>query len=561
MIKNFAKNNSLFIAVLLIQMLLVTINLLFIHKYFDNLIQAGQYSVYKRFLIILVILLLCIINICIFNVLILSAYKFHKYLFYLAFFISVILWLSSTQIIIELKGLLNYDIYAQIYSLSNIGDIYLFILPITIIFLLSITLIYGVNKINFTNKNFKSIIFFNVMIAIFAYFLALNVQYPKSNRKIYLMSHRNALPIKLVSPPLSIFYANTQMKHISITKEEKQKIKYLINPKNFEHSDNKRRIIIWNIGESVVASHLTINGYKRHTTPQITNLIKNGYKINSFKRTYSIFPTSTTSHLQMFYSQALIFGADGLNFHKEQYAIAAFYKNKSVFYLLKKQGFKLYHLSTYLQYSYFREPNMTKEQNIRWNLYETDKNYQKIVSLIEKNKNDNLLILTYNYGGDSHSMYNNFNTKRFNFYTSKENSRINKYDDSIMSLDYSLAKLYKWAKNRDENIMVAYFSDHGEGIDYGLTHGYRDRKHKVPKKKGLRSADRTVLNPAAVVFFNDSWKKNINDDITFSKPFISAKRYHFERIFFDILSCSGIKEKNPWLFKVFYTQPYGICKI
>ncbi len=562
--KDFIKNNSLFFVVLLIHVLFATITLVVVFHYFDNLIQVGHYNSHKRFIISIVILSLAVVNIATLNIFVLSAYKIHKYLFYFAFFISIILWLGAIQIITELKGMLNYDIYTQIYSTQNLNDIVFFMKPVLIILLISIVLIYILSKLNFTNKNFFIILLSNIIVAIGFYFLAQNMHYNNVYKKgIQVVYPLKKLPsIKLITPPLNILYSNIRsQRNIKITKEEKAKVKYLINPKNFEHNDEQRRIIIWNIGESAVASHFYVNGYKRQTNPEITNLIKNGYKINSFTRGYSIYSSSTPSHLQMFYSQALIFGSKNLDSRKEIYNISTLYKNKSIFYLLKEQGFKMYFLSQFFQYPYFREPNMTKEEVMGWSRDDTETQYKKIISLVEKHKNDDLLILTYGYGGNSHTNYTHYDTKKFNFYTSKEKNDINKYDDSIMSLDYSLAKLYKWAKDRDENIMVAYFSDHGEGVDYGLSHGYRDKEHKIPTKKGRRSADRTVLNPAAMIFFNDAWRKNINDDILYSKSFINGQRYSLERIFFDILSCSGIREKKPWLFKEFYEKPYGVCKI
>ncbi len=326
----------------------------------------------------------------------------------------------------------------------------------------------------------------------------------------------------------------------------------LYNEANFYSPDQTPRLLIITVGESVNASHLSLNGYRRkkdkyfisnNTTP---NLQKIKSKIVSFKKNSSCTTLTSMEWPCMFFP----YTRHDFKNYNDIYFLEDHLPD--IFTILAQQGYKVY-LINYesslweqsirkirarikLQSPKYGDTNL----NFACNKIKDDKRatcqLKNTVKFIEAHKSEKVAIFTYGTGGHSHYSYflhSQYVTKK---HPEKINRRVNRYDGTIMFLDSYLYKLINYLEKEQKNSMMLYISDHGEAVDQGGQHG---QNYKLAKQKY-----KDVLNPATIVWFSPSWQTNIDKNALKKANYYRNNTYKHARLFEGILKCAGIENKN-----------------
>lgn len=289
--------------------------------------------------------------------------------------------------------------------------------------------------------------------------------------------------------PYSIFYSIKEYYEKPWLKIEK------VSQKMNSKSDQLQVIFI--LGESVRADHLSINGYKRETTP----LLSHRKNIISFK---NVFTSKTFTAI----------------------SIPQILTNESVF---EKRDVKYYSLIDILNHSEIDTywiGNQTPEKSylpfIRESKYKklldnyhTELSYEKaldenMLPIIRSqyNKSKKQFFLLHMMG--SHWYYNTKYPENFKKFipTTKSklvsyntsNEIINSYDNSILYLDFLINNIINDVEKRNSNTLLIYLSDHGESLG--------------ENGKWLHAADqKPTKNPAFIIWYSDSYAKKNPEEI------------------------------------------------
>jgi len=276
-------------------------------------------------------------------------------------------------------------------------------------------------------------------------------------------------------------------------------VSYLKKP-NLKLKDVKENIltkeenlhIIFVLGESLRADHLSLNGYHRNTLPKLTqqkNLV-------SFQKVYTPLTYTAISVPQILTDKSI-------NETKSRELV-------SLYSVLEKANFSTEWIGNQsLEKSYENIVNTNKSVTIIDKFHsvlsfkkQKDLNllqYFSVDSLPENNKISTLHMI------GSHWYYNSRINTDFEHFkpivTSKyvgastKEQLINSYDNTILYLDYFLNDLINKLEKSSKKTILIYLSDHGEtlGEDGKWFHA---QEHKASK------------NPAMLVWFSDNFEKS-----------------------------------------------------
>lgn len=288
--------------------------------------------------------------------------------------------------------------------------------------------------------------------------------------------------------------------------------------------DEDSLTIVFMIGESLRADHLSINGYGRLTTPNISKE-KNVVSLPHIYSPYSL------THLSV---PHLLTRSD-VN-HPDRA-----FTEKSFISLFKQAGFHSVWIANQEKIStiaYFMNEcdtvvyaNAAKSMN----LYDAwlDADILPLLNhALKKNYNDQLIII---HTVGSHWFYNTHCTEHFRKYHPTADKRvissnsvqemINSYDNTILYSDWFWEKVIEKLRNR--KALLFYISDHGEslGEDGYLTHGVdRPEQHY----------------PACFIWYSDKYAYSYPDKVKELKK-NKNKKYYSYMVFPSILSAANIQ--------------------
>lgn len=318
-------------------------------------------------------------------------------------------------------------------------------------------------------SSIKSPLFFIAILGVSIFFIVENYKYGAFKRRLPYNVYYSVLGyfskpnLKLIEPKENI-----------VTKEEKIQI-------------------IFVLGESVRADHLSLNGYDRNTTP----LLSKQKNLISFKTLYTPFTFTAQSLPQILTDKSI---ED--NKENEEY--------NSLYTLLKKASFKTEWIGNqFLEKSYRSIIHTNESITI----------IDEFHSVLSFKKEKDLALLNYfslneTYTGNSistlhmigsHWYYNSRVDDDFKYFTPVTSSKylgsstkeemINSYDNTIVYLDIFLDKLIEKLKTSSKKTILIYLSDHGEtlGEDEKWLHAQGNKASK---------------NPAMLVWYSDNFEKS-----------------------------------------------------
>lgn len=230
------------------------------------------------------------------------------------------------------------------------------------------------------------------------------------------------------------------------------------------------------IGESENRLHMGAYGYPRSTTPWLTS-IKDNSQVILLENAYSCY-TETVPVL----TYALT--------AKNQYNTIPLEKAPSVLEAARAAGFDTVWISNQMQFGMYDTPvsyiASAADKTIWLNSYLSTKpgpraksvNYDEIVlkGLKQIHPSNRMLIVIHLMG--NHFIYKERYPSSYNVYQGG-NSFIDTYDNSILYNDHVVSEIYNTVSHIPHFQAFIYFSDHGEGVDYGLTHDAVNFKYPI----------------------------------------------------------------------------------
>lgn len=394
---------------------------------------------------------------------------------------------SIIQAILETK----FDIAVDTLSVP-------FVFYLISAFIVSLFLIKKFQKLK--QNNIKSPLFIIAIIAILSYFIAENHRFGVLKRRL----------------PYNSFVA--VKKYL-----EKPKMQ-LITPKNNVSTDKENLDIIFVLGESVRADHISINGYHRETTP----LLSEQKNIVSFKNIFTPLTYTAISVPQILTNKSIT-----------DNSITSFY---GLYSILNKADFYTEWIGNQsIEKSYEAIVNTNKKVTIidPFHSVLSFKKKKDLDLLDQFNLNvvDNKNRISTIHMIGSHWYYNNKYTKEFEKFTPVTNSKyvgalseeqlINSYDNTILYLDYFLNSLIERLKKSSKETLLIYLSDHGEIL--GENGQWFHAQNNTASE-----------NPAMLIWYSESFKIN-NPEIIKNLFNNQHQKFSTDFLFHSILDISKIK--------------------
>lgn len=234
---------------------------------------------------------------------------------------------------------------------------------------------------------------------------------------------------------------------------------------NFEKVAPFNGNIIFIVGESLSANHLSLLGYKRETTPLMDKLAKTDDNF-FFSRGIS---SGVSTDVSVAFMINNTFGLQGQR--------DILQGKKCLFKFAKDSGFETSFFSTQSQQQlrYITNSLCLGEITNYKNLEDIDPSIEdqnaaddlKLLTQIDSvlNSKKNQFIVLHQRG--SHGPYNLRYPKgsgRFKMVGKYQADRINHYDNSVIEFDKFIAKLIAKVREDSKPTMIFYMSDHGEGL-------------------------------------------------------------------------------------------------
>ena len=298
-----------------------------------------------------------------------------------------------------------------------------------------------------------------------------------------------------------------------------------INPsQSVVRISNDSLTVVFVLGETLRADHLSLNGYERETTP----LLAKRNNLISFPYIYSPY-THTNPSLPYILTRA-----DSLSPERA-------YNETSFIPLFRQCGFYSAWIgnqdpgNTYISLIYecdtvlFAHPEKTSFVYQMW----LDEDLLPITEALQNVSNPNKLLILHTIGG--HWYYNNHvspectqfipTTKTRVLSQCSKEELINSYDNTAVYADYFLNKLLDLFEN--ENAMVIYLSDHGESLGED---GHWLHANDAPAEQ----------NPACIVWFSEEYKARYPDFFEAMEK-NKNKRFGTEFLYHSILRAANIQ--------------------
>jgi glucan phosphoethanolaminetransferase (alkaline phosphatase superfamily) len=391
--------------------------------------------------------------------------KFFQILFPILFIILVSLsfWVYTQDITIS-TGMIqvileaNVDIALDVLSLESI--IYLIISLSCLLFFMK-----KFRKVKVSS--IKSPLFIVSILAVSTFFLVENYKYGAFKRRL----------------PYNVYFGLLEYAKKPNLKLKEVEGNIVSNEKNLQ--------IIFVLGESVRADHLSLNGYNRNTTP----LLSNQKNVVSFNKVYTPLTYTAISVPQILTSKSI-------NDKDSEDEI-------SLFSVLRKANFDTEWIGNQsLEKSYKDIVHSNESVTIIDKFHsvlsfkkERDLSLLKYFSIdnsLTKNKISTIHMIGshwyYNSRFDSDLEYFKPITSSKYIGSSSAEEIINSYDNTILYLDYFLNNLIEKLKKSSKKTILIYLSDHGEilGEDGRWMHA---QDHNASK------------NPAMLVWFSTNFEK------------------------------------------------------
>lgn len=217
-------------------------------------------------------------------------------------------------------------------------------------------------------------------------------------------------------------------------------------------------------------------GYPRDTTPWLSS-IKDKSHVILFNHAYSCY-TQTVPVL----TYALT--------AKNQYNTISLEKSPSLLEAAHAAGFDTVWISNQMQFGMYDTPisyiASTADKTLWMNSYIGNESgtriktydYDEIVlkGMKQIHPSSHMLIVIHLMG--NHFIYKERYPSSYNVYQGG-NSFIDTYDNSILYNDHVVSEIYNTVSHIPHFQAFIYFSDHGEGVDYGLTHDAVNFKYPI----------------------------------------------------------------------------------
>ena len=436
--------------------------------------------------------------------------KIFKIVFPILFIIlvSISFWVYTQDITIDL-GMIqaivesNIDIAIDVFSLQ-----FLMYLIVSLI-----CLFYYMKKFSKLNSSsIKSPLFLVAILAISTFFLVENYKYGAFKRKL----------------PYNAYFGI-----IKYFKKPNLKLNEVKEPVK---SKEKNIQIVFVLGESLRADHLSLNGYHRNTNP----LLSKKQQIISFSKVYTPLTYTAISVPQILTNNSI--------YDKNNKA------GVSLFSVLQKAGFSTEWIGNQSIEKSYKDIVYTNKSVTIIDKFHSVLSFkkEKDLSLLDNFSIDNTStknkISTIHMIG-SHWYYNSRFDSRFERFkpitsskyigSSTNEELMNSYDNTVLYLDFFLNELIEKLKKSSKKTILIYLSDHGEilGEDGKWFHA---QKHQAS------------TNPAMLVWYSDNFRDNyplkINQLKLKQQDSIST-----DFLFHSILDISGIEnfkyKKEQSIFK------------
>jgi glucan phosphoethanolaminetransferase (alkaline phosphatase superfamily) len=292
--------------------------------------------------------------------------------------------------------------------------------------------------------------------------------------------------------------------------------------------------VILVIGESLRADHLSINGYRRETTPTLNktkNLIK--FIIPAGFNTTSKSVTSILSHrtkkefLEIPPEKSIVSVFKNLGFKTHWYSSQS----------SKEFGNSMLNVMAMESDSYFFRDKLRSESSGNHKIYDTDL-LLPLKKIINDQNNRNNFIILHSFG--SHMRFHDRYPEKYAVFkpeckkiasSCKRAHLINSYDNSILFTDYFLSEIIRLVQ--DTNSILIFVSDHGQFLgEKGVyANGNPDqinvKQHEVPM----------FFYMTDKILQNNFYK---NKFISVQNKVDSSSLSH-DNIFDSLLDCAGIK--------------------
>lgn len=341
-----------------------------------------------------------------------------------------------------------------------------------------------------------------------------------------LSYYRVARPI-LARTPFNIYVAITDYissRNIALQQRPPFKGSFKFAPLNTNKWQENNLKVVFILGETAAANHLSINGYKRETTPHLDTL-KN---VVSLKYVYSQYGFTHTS------VPYTLTPADAQN-------TKLAYTSRSFFDIFKRAGFNTTWIANQEAvdtYAFFmKEANNLLYANAGKSVYVfskwLDEDMLPLYYKQLKKQHSLSLILLHCIG--SHWWYNAHTTEKFEKFKPVATSRvfssnspqqlINSYDNTIIYSDNFWFNVIKPLIN--QRAIVFYLSDHAENLGEDGIWGH-GAEHKA------------LHYPAAWVWFSDSYQKTFPQKVEALKA-NANKKLNSSFLFHSIIDAANIE--------------------
>lgn len=319
--------------------------------------------------------------------------------------------------------------------------------------------------------------------------------------------------------PFSLYYNFSEYRKLNTNKNLDRTYPDTV----FNYNSEENLTVVFIIGESLRADHLSINGYHRNTTP----LLAKQNNLVSYTNIYSEYTYTNPSVAH------IMTRADSVHTERsktETSFVTQF--NNSGFYTswIANQDAAI----TY--YSFMAECDTLIYVNPQKSVY-TYSNWidedilPEMDKMLDRNDKNRLLIL-HTIG--NHWYYDSHYSEKFKVFKPTTRSKIltqntteemtNSYDNSILYTDFFIDSVIKRIEGM--NAILIYLSDHGEALG--------------EEGNWLHASDNKYLkNPACLVWYSDIYKEKYGEKVEALKA-NSKKRYRTDFLYHSILSAAKI---------------------
>ncbi len=303
-------------------------------------------------------------------------------------------------------------------------------------------------------------------------------------------------------------------------------LKLDLDPEVKRIKDHDSLLVVLVVGESVRADHLSINGYKRETTPNLEAL-----------EDLITFPNISTTHTYTGASLPQILTDQGQERKDQRYT--------SIYSVLNKAAFETFWVGNQTLEKSYAPVVATNDSVVLIDAF-------KSVFSFDKRKDHDLLTPLEHYLPSvsrsmlslhmigSHWWYEDRYTDKERIFTPVIDSKyipalspeqmINSYDNTLVYLDRFLYQVIEKLKDFSGPSVMVYISDHGEQLG--------------ENGKWLHAqAGEAAKNPAYMMWFSQRYQERFPENVAYFRE-AAAQKTTTDRVYYDLLHICGIKTPN-----------------